>query len=201
MAAVKSYFASNWSGLDPDVLQTQENAADTLNGDINTNLLIVTLLLGITMGTDLELPDPCDGVNLLDTCERNESAIMAHSTFAMACNLLCICTMLINGQLLLDIARVPSDRTLVYIINSLPVLGAGKFFYESAIYAFTGVICSQILVTLGRAQATACMALLFVGTIFTIYMKKVSVKAADDAIYSSSPSRPQGYAGVDTVDK
>ena len=71
------------SGLDAQVLELADNPGDALNADLNNNLLIVTLLLGITVSISVPLPEPCDSVNIFETCEANEVALEVHRTAAM----------------------------------------------------------------------------------------------------------------------
>eukprot|EP00413_Alexandrium_margalefii_P035195 CAMPEP_0204579784 /NCGR_PEP_ID=MMETSP0661-20131031/43695_1 /ASSEMBLY_ACC=CAM_ASM_000606 /TAXON_ID=109239 /ORGANISM="Alexandrium margalefi, Strain AMGDE01CS-322" /LENGTH=204 /DNA_ID=CAMNT_0051588833 /DNA_START=42 /DNA_END=656 /DNA_ORIENTATION=+ len=192
------YLAASWSGFDAQVLEVADNAADSMNTDLNTSLLISTLVLGITVGMSLELPDPCDDVNLFGTCEATTIALTVHRTAAMACNVLCIVSMLIGGHLLQDLGRVPGASAKTFIINALPALGAKKLAYELAIWAFTLTMIMQLLITLGSPQALGCLVLLL-GCIVVVQLAKAnSQKAADDAIaslpsYSSCLQRGQPH--------
>lgn len=178
-----NYLSQAWSGFDVEALEIDGyNPCESLHADLNTNVMIVTLLLGITVSMSLSLPSPCDGVNVLGTCAANEIAIEVQLTADVVCSVLCIISMLIGGQLIIDLGKVPAAQAKVFVIDALPALGAKNIAFEFAVWAFTLQMIIHILVVLRPPQAIGCLALLGGGTAVTLSAKKASVAAAEKAV-------------------
>lgn len=170
-------------------MESGVNICETLNADLNTTLLIATLILGITVGMALERPEPCDEVNVFETCENNDVAVEVHRAAAMACSIFCIMTMLISGQLLTDLGRVPAEQSKRYLLNVLDIMGAKTIAYEGAIWAFSVTMVVQLLVTLRPPSAYGCLALLSLGVVVTLYAKRQSSRSADEALFAKDGYR------------
>jgi len=183
---LRNYLSQTWSGFDAEVLEIAEfNPCESLHADLNTNVMIVVLLLGITVNMSLSLPSPCDGVNILGTCAANDIALEVQRTADVVCSLLCIISMLIGAQLIIDLGRVPPAQAKNFIVEALPALGAKNVAFEFAVWAFTLSMIIHILVVLRPPQAIGCFALLVVGTAGTIAAKKASLEASQRAIVAA----------------
>jgi len=183
---LRSYLSKTWSGFDAAVLEIDGfNPCESLHADLNTNVMIVVLLLGITVNMTPSLPSPCDGVNILGTCAANDIALEVQRTAGVVCSLLCIISILVGARLIIDLGRVPAAQGTNFIIDALPALGAKNVAFEFAVWAFTLAMIIHILVVLRPPQAIASLALLIVGTAGTVAAKKTSIAASEKAIVAA----------------